>query len=69
MADKLGIVVRRLERGYSQAEFAGVRKPERAYTGMIERGEVNVSVRTAFKTSRGLSLGLPAFFHEVEQQP
>ncbi len=71
LAAKLGATVRRLrlERGFSQAGFAGACKLERAYVGMIERGEVNISVRTALKISRGLDLGLAAFFHEVERQP
>lgn len=65
------MVVRRLrsERGYSQAGFAGSCRIERAYMGMVERGEVNISVRTAFKIARGLGLTLTAFFMEVEQCP
>ena len=71
LAAELGATVKRLrlEQGYSQAEFAGVCKLERAYMGMIERGEVNVSVRTVYKISRGLGLSLPSFFYEVERQP
>ena len=37
--------------------------------GIVERGEVNISVRTAFKIARGLGLDLTAFFCEVERQP
>ena len=34
---------------------------------MIERGEVNVSVRTAFKLARGLGISLSVLFRELEQ--
>lgn len=68
LAERLGAAVRRLrlERGYSQAGFAVACRIERAYMGMVERGEVNVSVRTAFKIAGGLGLTLAAFFSEVE---
>lgn len=36
--------------------------------GMVERGEVNVSVRTAFKISKGLGLTLTSLFSEVERR-
>ena len=71
LAERFGTAVRRLRlhRGYSQAGFAEVCKIERAYMGMIERGEVNVSVRTALKITRGLNLTLTDFFSEVEGPP
>lgn len=71
LAVELGDTVRRLrlERGFSQAGFAEACKLERAYMGMIERGEVNISVRTALKMARRLDLELSAFFREVERQP
>ena len=71
LPEQLGATVRRLrlERGYSQAEFSGACNLERAYMGMIERGEVNISVKTALKISRGLGLGLSTFFYEVERKP
>ena len=71
LAERFGAAVRRLrlQRGYSQAGFAGVCKIERAYMGMIERGEVNVSVRTALKITRGLNFTLADFFSEVEGRP
>lgn len=40
---------------------------ERAYMGMVERGEVNVSVRTAFRISKGLGLTLADLFSEIER--
>ncbi len=69
LAGQLGALVRRLrlERGYSQAGFAEVCKIERAYMGMIERGEVNISVRTALKIARGLDLTLSGLFGELEK--
>jgi transcriptional regulator with XRE-family HTH domain len=45
-----------------------VQKIERAYMGMIERGEVNVSVRTAYKVARGLGLTLSGLFLELERR-
>ncbi len=69
LAGQLGTLIRRLrsERGYSQAGFAEVCKIERAYMGMIERGEVNISVRTALKIARGLDLTLSELFGELER--
>ena len=69
LAYRFGSAVRRLrlERGYSQAKFAEVCHLERAYMGMVERGEVNVSVRTAFRISKGLRLTLTGLFSEVER--
>ncbi len=56
LAKNFGALIRRprFEKGYSQEGLAEACNLERAYVGMIERGEVNVSVRTAFKLSRGL---------------
>ena len=67
---RLGATVRRLrlERGFSQAGFAEACKLERSYMGLVERGEANISVRTALRISRGLDIGLSAFFSEVERQ-
>jgi transcriptional regulator with XRE-family HTH domain len=71
LAEKLGALVRRLrlERGYSQAEFAEVCRLERAYMGMIERSEVNISVRIALKIAKGLSLTLSGLFAKLEHSP
>lgn len=70
LAHRFGRTVRRLrmERGYSQAEFAGRCNLERAYMGMVERGEVNASVRTALKIASCLGLSLTALFREVERR-
>lgn len=68
LAARLGELIRRLrlERGFSQAGFAEACKLERAYMGMIERGEVNISVRTALKIARGLDLTLSGLFEELD---
>ena len=69
LAERFGAAVRRLrlQRGYSQAGFAEACKLERAYMGMIERGEVNISVRTALKIARGLDVTLSGLFVELER--
>jgi transcriptional regulator with XRE-family HTH domain len=70
LAAELGILIRhlRLERGYSQVGFAEACRIERAYMDMIERGEVNVSVRTVYKVARGLGLTLSGLFLEMERR-
>lgn len=69
LTEKFGALIRRLrlERAYSQEGLAEAAKLERAYVGMIERGEVNVSVRTALKLARALNLPLSYLFLELEQ--
>lgn len=70
LAGQLGVLIRRLrmERGISQAGLAQAAGLERAYTGMVERGEVNISVRTALKIARGLDLTLSDFFAALEDE-
>lgn len=67
---RLGELVRRLrlKRDYSQAGFAKACKPERAYMGMIECGEVNISVRTALKIAKALGITLSGLFSELERE-
>jgi transcriptional regulator with XRE-family HTH domain len=69
LAKKFGVLIRRLRfaKGYSQEGLAEASKLERAYVGMIERGEVNVSVRTAFKLARGLGISLVDLFVEFQR--
>jgi len=69
LAGRFGVLIRRLrlERAYSQEKLAEAAKLERAYVGMIERGEVNISLRTAFKLARSLDLTLSRLFLELEQ--
>lgn len=70
LAQRLGATVRRprMERGYSQAALANMCKIEWAHMGVIERGEVNVTVMTAFKITRALEIDLLTLFGEVEQE-
>jgi transcriptional regulator with XRE-family HTH domain len=69
LAKRFGTLIRRLrlEKAYSQEGLAEAAKLERAYVGKIERGEVNVSVRTAFKLARALGTSLPSMFSELER--
>jgi transcriptional regulator with XRE-family HTH domain len=55
----------RLESGYSQAAFAEVCRLERAYMSLIERGEVNIPVRTAYKLANGLDVCCEVFMPTV----
>jgi transcriptional regulator with XRE-family HTH domain len=68
---EFGALVRRLRysRGLSQEGLAQAAKLERAYVGMIERGETNVSLRTAFKLARALGMTLAGLFAEMERAP
>lgn len=69
MAEEFGTLVRRLRlrEGYSQERFAEVCGIERAYMSSIERGKVNVSIRTAFKLAGGLGTTLGGLFTELER--
>ena len=69
LAEEFGALVRRLRlaRAYSQEGLAEAAGLERAYVGMIERGETNVSVRTAFRLARALDLTLAGLFAELER--
>ena len=69
LAEHFGALVRklRLERAYSQEGLAQAAKLERAYVGMIERGEVNVSVRTALRLAKALDLTLSGLFLKLER--
>ncbi len=69
LAKEFGALIRRLRfaRGYSQEGLAEAAKLERAYVGKIERGEVNVSVRIAFKLARALGITLSSMFSELER--
>jgi transcriptional regulator with XRE-family HTH domain len=69
LAKEFGALIRRLRfaKGYSQDMLAEACNLERAYVGKIERGESNVSVRTALKLAKGLDLTLSRLFSELEQ--
>jgi len=70
LPEELGVLVRqlRLSRGLSQEAFAEACGIERAYMSSIERGRVNVSVRTAFRLARGLDLTLAGLFGMLERR-
>ena len=55
-----GRAVRRLRtaKGLTQEAFAGKVKLDRAYTGRIERGEVNISLDNIQKIAKGLGISL-----------
>ena len=69
LAKEFGTLIRRLrlEMAYSQEGLAEAAKLERAYLGKIERGEVNVSVRTACKLATALGTNLSSMFSELER--
>ncbi len=54
-------------KGYSQERFAEVCRIDRSYMGMIERGEVSVTLAVIAKLAGGLGLSLSALFQEMEQ--
>ncbi|CAA9449117.1 MAG: hypothetical protein AVDCRST_MAG37-2144 [uncultured Rubrobacteraceae bacterium] len=62
-------MVRRLksDKGYSQERFAEVCRIDRLYMGMIERGEVSVTLVVIAKLAGGLELSLSALVQEMEQ--
>jgi transcriptional regulator with XRE-family HTH domain len=69
LARRFGALVRRLrsERGYSQERFAEVCRIDRSYMGMIERGEVNVTLAVLVKLAKGLEISLVALFSEFQR--
>lgn len=69
LAGEFGALIRRLRyaRGLSQEGLAQAARLERAYVGMIERGETNVSVRTALRLARALGITMSALFAELER--
>jgi transcriptional regulator with XRE-family HTH domain len=69
IAQSLGKVIRelRLERGFSQEEFAMKCGLHRTYIGSIERGEKNVTVETAYKIAKTLNVSLSELFTRLEQ--
>lgn len=69
LAKRFGDLVRRLrsERGYSQERFAEVCRIDRSYMGMIERGEVSVTLSVIAKLAIGLDLSLSDLFLKLER--
>ncbi len=69
LAKSFGGLVRRLrsEKGYSQERFAEVCRIDRSYMGMIERGEVSVTLAMIVKLADGLEISLVDLFSELER--
>ncbi len=69
LAKKFGALIRRLrlERGYSQELFGEVCRVDRTYVGMIERGEVNVTLAMVVKLAGGLEISLVDLFVEFRR--
>ena len=69
LARRFGSSVRRLRsvKGYSQERFAEACQIERSYMGMIERGEVNVTLAMVVKVARGLGISLVDLFLEFQR--
>ena len=57
----------RSERGYSQERFAEACRIDRSYMGMIERGEVSVTLGMIARLADGLGLTLSGLFAELER--
>lgn len=69
LAKRFGVLLRRLrlERGYSQERFGEVAGLHRTYIGMVERGETNVTLATAYKLAGALGIGLSSILAELER--
>ncbi len=69
LAHKIGRLIRqlRLEKGYSQEEFAALCKLHRTYLGALERGEKNMTIATAEKITQMLGISLSTFFSKLEE--
>ena len=69
LARRFGELVRRLrlERGFSQEEFAFRVGLHQTYVSSVERGERNVTVGTADRIARALGISLAGLFAELER--
>jgi transcriptional regulator with XRE-family HTH domain len=70
LTQRVGQVIRelRLERNYSQEEFADVCGVHRTYVGFVERGERTMLIETASVLAEGLGVSLSQLFAEVEKR-
>ena len=71
LAREFGALIRdlRLAKGYSQERFSEVCRIDRSYMGMIERGEVNVTLAMIAKMAKALDLTLSGLFLKLERGP
>lgn len=69
IAKKFGALVRQLRTraGWSQEEFADCCGLHRTYIGAIERGEKTVTIETANRLAKALSLNLSQIFADLEK--
>ncbi len=69
LARQFGALIRRLrlERGHSQETLGQACRIDRTYVGMIERGEVNVTLAMAVQLARGLGISLVDLFVEFQR--
>lgn len=69
LAKRFGELVRRLrlEKGYSQEEFAFRVKLHQTYVSSVERGERNVTIGTAQRIAVALGTTLSEIFVELEE--
>lgn len=70
LTQQFGRLIRRLRRqaGFSQEAFAEQCGLHRTYIGAIERGEKTVTIETANKLARALSISLSQLFLQLEAQ-
>jgi transcriptional regulator with XRE-family HTH domain len=68
LAKRFGDLVRRLrlEKGYSQEEFAFRVGLHQTYVSSVERGERNVTIGTADRLARALGTNLSSMFSELD---
>lgn len=69
LARQFGTLIRRLrlERGHSQETLGQACRIDRTYVGMIERGEVNVTLAMVVKLAGGLGISLVDLFSEFQK--
>jgi transcriptional regulator with XRE-family HTH domain len=67
---RLGVIVRRLrvDRGYSQEDFADAIGVHRTTMGRIERGDFNVTLETLQRLARGLNVLASELLAQSEQE-
>lgn len=68
LAKRFGTLIRRLrlQRGLSQERFGEVAGLHRTFIGMVERGETNVTLATAYKLAAALGIDLSGILRELE---
>jgi transcriptional regulator with XRE-family HTH domain len=64
---KIGQRIRKLrhEQGWSQETFADMCRFHRSYMGAVERGEVNLTIKSLQKISKILGVSISALFRDI----